>query len=101
MLALRLDEGIRVVSDHPAPIRAPGEALVEVHLAGVCDTDVQLARGYMGFRGVLGHEFVGRVLEADEAAWVGRRVVADINAGSPASSTRPTNSCPGTPRKPM
>src|SRR5262245_31561854 len=50
-------------------------------LAGVCDTDLQLSRGYMGFRGVLGHEFVGEVVESDDAAWIGRRVVADINAG--------------------
>lgn len=50
-------------------------------MAGVCDTDLQLARGYMGFRGVPGHEFVGRVLAADDVSWVGKRVVADINAG--------------------
>lgn len=48
---------------------------------GVCDTDLQLARGYMGFRGVPGHELVGEVTECDDPAWQGRRVVADINAG--------------------
>ena len=55
--------------------------MVEVRLAGVCDTDLQLARGYMGFRGVPGHELVGRVLAADDAQWIDKRVVADINAG--------------------
>ena len=49
--------------------------------AGVCDTDLQLARGYMDYRGVLGHEFVGEVIDADDSSWIGRRVVADINAG--------------------
>lgn len=81
MLALRCDQEPRLVTDHDEPIRKPGEALVRMRLAGVCDTDLQLARGYMGFSGVLGHEFVGEVLESDDAAWRSRRVVADINAG--------------------
>lgn len=49
--------------------------------AGVCNTDLELARGYMGFRGVPGHEFVGRVEACDDASWVGARVVGEINAG--------------------
>jgi 2-desacetyl-2-hydroxyethyl bacteriochlorophyllide A dehydrogenase len=81
MLALLLDGAPRLVRDHRSPERAPGEALVCMRWAGVCDTDLQLARGYMGYRGVLGHEFVGQVLEADGEHWIGRRVVADINAG--------------------
>jgi len=61
MLALVIDPAPRVVHDHPAPVLSPGsaEALIRVRRAGVCDTDLQLARGYMGFSGVLGHEFVG------------------------------------------
>lgn len=66
---------------HAEPRRAKGEALVRVDLAGICDTDIQLARGYMGYSGVIGHEFVGTVLECDEPAMIGQRVVADINAG--------------------
>jgi threonine dehydrogenase-like Zn-dependent dehydrogenase len=81
MLALVLGESARVVTDHPPPERRPGEALVKVRTSGVCDSDLQLARGYMGFAGVPGHEFVGEVLEADDAAWHGKRIVADINAG--------------------
>ena len=81
MRALVLDGSPRVVDDWAAPQRAPGEALVRVRVTGVCDTDLQLAKGYMGFRGVPGHELVGEVIEADDAAWVGKRVVADINAG--------------------
>lgn len=52
-----------------------------MRVAGVCDTDLQLARGYMDYGGVLGHEMVGEVIDADERSWIGRRVVADINAG--------------------
>ena len=65
------------------PVRAPrdGEALIAVHLAGVCATDIELTRGYKGgFRGILGHEFVGTVIAAPHAdEWVGRRVVGEIN----------------------
>ncbi len=81
MLALVLEGSARIERAHPNPTRAHGEARVRVRTAGVCDTDLQLARGYMGFRGVPGHEFVGEVIEADDAAWIGKRVVADINAG--------------------
>lgn len=81
MRALVLDPDPRLVTDRPPPARAPGEALVRVRVSGVCDTDLQLARGYMGFAGVPGHEFVGEVVAADDAGWIGRRVVADINAG--------------------
>lgn len=81
MLALVLDGSPRLSLDHPEPERRPGEAIVRVRVSGVCDTDLQLARGYMGFRGVPGHELVGEVTAAGDAAWVGKRVVADINAG--------------------
>jgi len=81
MRALVLDGIPRLVPDLPVPALAPGEALVAVRVAGICDTDLQLARGYMNFRGVPGHEFVGEVLEADDRSLVGARVVADINAG--------------------
>ncbi len=57
----------------------PDEALVRVRLAGICGTDLELARGYYPFRGVPGHEFVGEVVSAPDAAWVGRRVVGEIN----------------------
>lgn len=82
MLALVLQDSKAVVTtDRPEPMRAKGEALVRVRRSGVCDTDLQLARGYMGFSGVPGHEYVGDVLESDDPAWKGKRVVADINAG--------------------
>lgn len=65
----------------PIPTAPPGEALVRVLRAGVCDTDLQLARGYLGFRGVPGHEFVGTVEAAEGAPdLVGATVVGEINA---------------------
>jgi threonine dehydrogenase-like Zn-dependent dehydrogenase len=81
MLALVNGDPPVLRDDYARPTRAPGEARMRLLVAGVCDTDLQLARGYLGFSGVLGHEFVGEVVEADDRAWIGRRVVADINAG--------------------
>ncbi|MEO1237887.1 MAG: alcohol dehydrogenase catalytic domain-containing protein, partial [Planctomycetota bacterium] len=66
--------------DEPAP--SPGEALIRPTRLGVCATDIEICRGYMGFRGVLGHEFVGvveAVGEKKDAEWIGRRVVGNIN----------------------
>ncbi|MBF0282952.1 MAG: alcohol dehydrogenase catalytic domain-containing protein, partial [Magnetococcales bacterium] len=86
MRAWVLDEsGLRWRTDLPEPRLDPGEALVRVRLAGVCGTDREiLQRGYAGFRGIPGHEFVGevvRVAEVSDAPWVGRRVVGEINIG--------------------
>jgi len=81
MLALVLDGRPTLHHDHPEPRRHAGECLIEVVMAGICDTDLALAAGYLAFRGVLGHEFVGVVRDADDARLVGRRVVAEINAG--------------------
>lgn len=80
MKALLYDGRLRFVTDHPAPRLRPGWAVIRVALAGVCRTDLEITRGYMGFRGVLGHEFVGTVSECDDRGWLGRRVVGEINA---------------------
>ncbi|MCA1817598.1 MAG: alcohol dehydrogenase catalytic domain-containing protein [Acidobacteria bacterium] len=81
MLALRYEDGRLRAAEVAAP-RADGEALVRVVLSGICNTDLEIARGYAGFRGTLGHEFVGVVEEAEGAReLVGRRVVGEINAG--------------------
>ncbi|HLJ13694.1 MAG TPA: alcohol dehydrogenase catalytic domain-containing protein [Bryobacteraceae bacterium] len=64
------------------PRLRPGWALVLVRLAGICNTDIEILRGYHNFQGTLGHEFVGevvRVASAKDRAWVGRRVVGEIN----------------------
>lgn len=63
------------------PTRGPGEALVRVRMAGICNTDLELARGYMSFFGTLGHEFVGEVVDADNKSLVGARVAGEINVG--------------------
>jgi threonine dehydrogenase-like Zn-dependent dehydrogenase len=78
MRALVYDGDIRV-TDVPTPTPGEGEALVRVLTAGICNTDLELVRGYMGFSGVLGHEFVGMVEEASNEALVGKRVVGEIN----------------------
>lgn len=81
MHALVLDEGLEFVQDYPTPSPSPGEALIRVRMAGICNTDMELVRGYMQFHGVPGHEFVGVVERAPGAeAWEGQRVVGDINA---------------------
>jgi threonine dehydrogenase-like Zn-dependent dehydrogenase len=76
MRAILLDGEPRFVADRPEPVLADGEVAVRVLCAGVCETDIQLIRGYMGFRGVLGHEFVG---VAEAGPFAGRRVVGEIN----------------------
>jgi threonine dehydrogenase-like Zn-dependent dehydrogenase len=74
-------EALRVRDDLATPQPPPGEALVRVRLAGICNTDLELRRGYYPFTGVPGHEFVGTVEAATDAPqWVGRRVVGEINA---------------------
>jgi len=79
MLALVFDGKKAVLhEDYPSPRRASGEALIAVRMAGVCRTDLELLNGYMDFRGVMGHEFVGDVAEGPRK-WLGKRIVADIN----------------------
>lgn len=63
---------VKFRTDLAEPSVRPGEVVVGVRMVGICDTDVQLAQGYMGFRGILGHEFVGTTAD-------GRRVVGEIN----------------------
>jgi alcohol dehydrogenase len=81
MRSLVVEEGLQYQPDRPSPTPPPGEALIRTKLAGICNTDLELIRGYMGFRGVLGHEFVGVVERADDRPeLVGQRVVGEINA---------------------
>ncbi len=70
------DDGVRLQTDRADPVPSTGEVLVRVLRAGICETDLQLIRGYKGFRGILGHEFVGVALSG---AREGRRVVGEIN----------------------
>jgi len=79
MRALVYNGKLALEKAYPQPAVEPGEGLIRVTLAGICSTDLEIMRGYMGFRGVLGHEFVGVVEEAKDRSWVGRRVVGEIN----------------------
>jgi threonine dehydrogenase-like Zn-dependent dehydrogenase len=79
MLAVHLESGRVEVRDQPRPHRPEGFALIRLLCGGICNTDLELQRGYYGFAGTPGHEFVGEVVEADSPAWVGRRVVGEIN----------------------
>lgn len=81
MKALRVDQNGISVAEIARPDRTD-EALVRVVLSGICNTDLEIARGYAGFIGTIGHEFVGVVERADDSPeLVGKRVVGEINAG--------------------
>ncbi len=80
MKALRYEAGRLRVTETAAP-DASDEALVRVTRSGICNTDLEIVRGYAGFQGTLGHEFVGVVERAADKALMGRRVVGEINAG--------------------
>ncbi|MFZ4440311.1 MAG: MDR/zinc-dependent alcohol dehydrogenase-like family protein [Syntrophales bacterium] len=80
MNAALFDNDLRYVKDYPRPEARPGWARINIQLAGICKTDMEIMKGYLGFKGVLGHEFVGVVDRCDDPAWVGKRVVGEINA---------------------
>lgn len=80
MKALVFRDGAPRVVERPDPDPPEGEAVVRVLLAGICRTDLEIAKGYMGFDGVPGHEFVGVVERAVDPSLAGRRVVGEINA---------------------
>jgi threonine dehydrogenase-like Zn-dependent dehydrogenase len=82
MKALRYENRRLSVADVGVPVAAAGEALVRVSVSGICNTDLEIVRGYAGFEGTLGHEFVGVVETAEGATDLeGQRVVGEINAG--------------------
>ena len=82
MLAIVNRRNRIVVARKPLPRLQAGWALVRVRLAGICNTDIEILRGYHNFHGTLGHEFVGevvRVASPRDAKWAGKRVVGEIN----------------------
>ncbi|HSO11779.1 MAG TPA: alcohol dehydrogenase catalytic domain-containing protein [Anaerolineales bacterium] len=79
MNALWLENNQISLRDVPRPHK-PNEALIKIRKAGICSTDLELVKGYYPYTGVLGHEFVGDVVEADDVSWIGARVVGEINA---------------------
>jgi threonine dehydrogenase-like Zn-dependent dehydrogenase len=79
MIAVHLDAGKVGIVDTLLPERPAGFALIRLLQAGICNTDLELQRGYYGFSGVPGHEFVGEVVDADTKGLLGKRVVGEIN----------------------
>ena len=83
MKAVVFDKELKLVDNYKKPVPNKGEALVRVTLAGICNTDYEITKGYMGYVGVLGHEAVGVVEEVngDNKSLVGKRVVPEISYG--------------------
>src|SRR6187549_2677938 len=81
MRALRFVGNQLKLAEIPKPENEQ-EALIRVTKSGICNTDLEIVRGYAGFSGTLGHEFVGVVEESAGAPeWIGKRIVGEINAG--------------------
>lgn len=79
MKALWLENNQISLRDVPQP-NNPNEALIKIRKAGICSTDLELVKGYYPYTGILGHEFVGEVVDAPDKSWIGQRVVGEINA---------------------
>lgn len=79
MRALVFDNTLSFRPRQPEPKAADGDTLIRVRQAGICTTDLELTKGYMGFSGVLGHEFVGEVVQSSQRDLIGQRVVGEIN----------------------
>ena len=83
MKAIVFDKELKLDKNYAKPVPQKGEALIRVKLAGICNTDYEITKGYMGYVGVLGHEFVGIVedVNGEDKSWIGKRVVAEISYG--------------------
>jgi len=99
--AFQVSDGQLIAVEKPAPELLPNWALIKVRLAGICNTDVEILRGYHDFRGIPGHEFVGEVvsvgdggdptpaIKRERSRWIGRRVAGDINVACAAYGYNP------------
>jgi len=79
MFAVHLESGRVEIRRRPLPQLRPGFARIRMLAAGICSTDLELQRGYYGFRGTPGHEFVGEVTDCEDRNWIGQRVAGEIN----------------------
>lgn len=81
MKAVVFDEELKLVTDYVKPVPQKGEALIKITMAGICNTDYEITKGYMGYKGILGHEFVGVVEEIndEDKSLLGKRVVGEIS----------------------
>lgn len=81
MKAVVFDNGLRLDNNYPMPEPKKGEAIIKVNTIGICNTDYEITLGYMGYKGILGHEFTGVVEKAENKDLIGKRVVGEINCG--------------------
>ena len=83
MKAVVFNETLKLDNNYEKPVPQKGEALIKVSIAGICNTDFEITKGYMGYKGILGHEFVGIVEEvnSEDKSLIGKRVVGEINLG--------------------
>src|SRR5438477_2528234 len=79
MRALVFSNSLSFAPKHPEPAAGEGDTLVKVRQAGICATDLEIVKGYLGFHGVLGHEFVGEVIDSPKKDLIKQRVVGEIN----------------------
>jgi threonine dehydrogenase-like Zn-dependent dehydrogenase len=95
VLAFQASAGKLKRISKPLPKLRPGWSLIRVRLAGICNTDIEILRGYHAFRGIPGHEFVGEVVDVrgvsarERSRWIGRRVTGEINVACSAYGYRP------------
>lgn len=78
MQSLWLENNLLLIKEIPQPDK-PSEALIKIRKAGICGTDLELVKGYYPYTGIPGHEFVGEVVNSPDPAWIGKRVVGEIN----------------------
>ena len=82
MKALVYDNGLKLDNNYPMPKISDDEVLIKTTMVGICNTDYEITQGYMGYKGVLGHEFVGKVVEVGKNCsknLLNKRVVGEIN----------------------
>src|SRR4051794_3987433 len=79
MRALVFDQSLALDTRRPEPAPTDGDTLIKVRQAGICATDIEITKGYMNYRGVLGHEFVGEVVLSSDREFIGQRVCGEIN----------------------
>lgn len=79
MISVHIEDGAVSLRRAAVPKPKAGSALIRLRTGGICNTDIELLRGYYGFRGRPGHEFVGEVVGPASSAWLGKRVVGEIN----------------------
>lgn len=83
MKAIEFNKELKIIENYPMPEPQKGEALIKIITTGICNTDIEIMKGYMGFSGILGHEFVGIVEKINDSNQdlINQRVVGEINCG--------------------